>query len=286
MRQSDVRVILVAAALVLVACNRNGTPETAVARIENRTLTMQEIRAQFDSTRQPTETQIQQYLQRWVADELLYREAIRRGIDQQPSVVSRTEELRRQLVVQALLEQEIYTSPAVQPSDAEILAYFQAHQQEFPVSEPIALISLAVFHDRDRATEVRNAVLQGTPWAQAVASPSARASLIGRTDSAYFSETRLLPHELWRVATTIPPGSPSFPISTDEGFTLVQVWKLLRPGSPADPAYVRGEIVNRLIVDRRQRAYRSLIENLRSRYAVDIYVSPSFGDTTALNRIP
>jgi len=270
--------------VLTVAGCRQQTQETAVARIENRTLTMHEIRAKFDSEHPPTEAQIQQYLQQWVADELLYREAVRRGLDQSADVNRRAEDMRRQLVVQALLDNEIYTPGMTEFGTEQITAYFEAHKEEFTVTQPVALISFLLFNERDRATEFRNSVLQGTSWQKAQSTAESRGSVIGRGDSTYYTESRMWPRELWRVSTTIAPGSPSFPISTQDGYYVVYVWKVLKTGSTPDIEYVQAEIRNRLTVERRQRAYRSLVENLRSRFDVDIYVSPSFGDSTVYPR--
>lgn len=273
-------------ALAAGACQQEPSDETAVARIEGRTLTMQEIRMQFDSTRPPTEAQIQQFLRRWVADELLYREAVRRGIDRSPAVQRRLEDQRRTIIIQELLDAEIYRAPAAAPSDDEVRRYYEQHRDSFELPEPVLLLSLAVFEERTKATEFRNDVLRGTPWSSAVRAETHAASIRARIDSVYFTEARLLPRELWRVASTLTPGNPSFPVSTEDGFTVVQVWSVQRAGAAADLPYVRDEIVNRLTVERCQRAYRSFVEDLRSRYAVDMYLSPSFGDTTALSRMP
>jgi hypothetical protein len=275
--------VAISCVLTLFACKQEAQ-ETAVARIENRTLTMQEIRAKFDPEHPPTEAQTQQYLQQWVADELLYREATRRGLDQSPEVSRRVEDMRRQLVIQSLLDSEIYTPGMTEFGNDEITQYFEQHKPEFTVTQPVVLVSLLLFNDRERATEFRNSVLQGTRWQEAQAAAESRGSVVGRSDSAYYTESRMWPRELWRVSTTIAPGSPSFPISTEDGYYVVYVWKVLKAGSSPDIEYVSAEIRNRLTVARRQRAYRSLIENLRSRFAVDIYVSPSFGDSTVYPR--
>jgi hypothetical protein len=284
--RTDIFLLTLLAVVTLSSCRRQPANETAVARIEDRTLTMQEIRTQFDTTRPPTEAQIQQYLRRWISDELLYREAVRRGLDQAPSVQRRLENLQRQTIIQELLQTEIYDAPATAPTRDDIRRYYEQNRESFILAEPVVLISFAVFDDRSKATEFRNAALRGTSWSDAVRTPEHAGGIRARTDSVYFTESRLLPRELWRVATTIASGSPSFPISTEDGYFVVNVWSVQRPGSSADLAYVRDEITNRLTVERRQRAYRSLVENLRSRYAVDIYLSPSFGDTTAISRMP
>lgn len=258
-----------------------------MARIEGRVLTLQDIRARFDSTRQPTDAQVQQYLRRWVADELLYREAVRRGINQTPEVTRRTEELRRDVIIQALLEEEIYSETTTNFSPQEIAEYYEEHRPEFTLAESMVLISTALFRDREKANSLRNLILrEGATWNDALRDSSVRAGLIRTSDSVYYTEPALWPKELWRVATTIRPGSPSFPISTNAGYFIVQVWRVFSPGMPADLQSVESDIRNRLTLERRQRAYRSLVENLRSRYAVETYIAPSFGDTSMFSRTP
>lgn len=272
--------LLSASALMIGGCREKSPQETAVARIENRVLTMQDIRAQFDTTRPPTEAQIQQYLRRWIADELLYNEAVRRGLNQAPDVVRRMDDMRRQLIIQALLDKEIYDATAVPIDLPSIARYYQDHRAEFTLSETMVLISTALFRDRDKATALRNTVLRGTSWHDAKLEPSMREAILRTRDSVYYVTSQLWPKELWRVATTIKPGTPSFPIGTNDGYYIVFVWAVFLPGTPADLPSVESEIRNRLIVERRQRAYRSLVENLRARYAVETYISPSFGDST------
>jgi len=278
-RRASAIALLIASALT--ACRDKPAQEAAVARIDSRILTMQDIRAQFDSTDQPSDAQVQQYVRRWIADELLYREAVRRGLHQTPDVTRRTDDLRRQLVIQALLDDEIYGAAVSDIPDGEIAEYYGDHRAEFTLSERMVLVSFALFEERNSATSFRNLILRSNAtWNDALEDSTARSGLITRTDSVYHTEASLWPRELWRVATTIRPESPSFPIGTNDGYYIVYVWKAFTPGMPADLRSVEPDIRNRLMVERRQRAYRSLVENLRSRYAVESYLSPSFGDTT------
>ncbi len=286
-----VRAIVAATVSVVIAlagCRDQPPQDTAVARIENRVLTMQEIRAQFDTARPPSDAQIQQYLRTWIADELLYNEAIRRGLHQSPELLRRTEEMRRQLIIQALLDAEIYGVLSAAIERADVVRYYEEHRSEFTLSQTMVLVSSALFRDRDRATSFRNLVLRGETWNDALQAPGVLPYVVRTRDSIYAVESQLWPRELWRVATTIRPGSPSFPIGTSEGYHVVYVWETFLPGTPADLPSVEGEIRNRLIVERRQRAYRSLVENLRARFPVETYLSPSFGDTTSpsVDQIP
>jgi hypothetical protein len=91
----------------------------------------------------------------------------------------------------------------------------------------------------------------------------------------------LLPVELWRVAAAATQADPSFPIRTNDGFYILTVWKYIRKGRTADVRYMEQEIRSRLTVERRQRMFDSLMENLRGKHSVQILVQSGDGDTAA-----
>ncbi len=275
--------ILIAGVLVLAGCRRSEPSTTPVARLDNRTLTLEEITAQLDSTREITGAQLNEYIQRWVNNEILYREAVRRGLDQKENVRARVEEVQRQLAVNALLDEVVYTEELSQSTAEEIAQYYQVHISEFTLSTDVALVSFALFRDRDLANTFRTRILQGAPWRdaleQVLSDPQQSVLVVARVDSAYHTQSTLFPVELWRVASASSRAEPSFPIRTAEGFYVLITWKFTRSGQRADVAYVAGEIRGRLAIEHRQRALANLMENLRAKHTVEILVGT--GDTTA-----
>lgn len=240
----------------------------------------------MDSTRGVTSAQIGEFARRWINDEILYREAVRRGLDNKESVRAQVEEARRQLAINALLQDEIYTQSSVESTPEEIAQYYSAHNKEFTLPTDVALVSFLLFTDRDAANAFRAVVLKGAPWAQAVrqamADPKQSSVILATMDSSYYTQSTLLPVELWRVASASTKQEPSFPVHTDEGSYILIVWKLSRQGQIADLAYVEHEIGSRLTIDRRRRALEGLIEQLRSKHAVELMVSDR-ADTSSIN---
>jgi hypothetical protein len=115
-----------------------------------------------------------------------------------------------------------------------------------------------------------------------MADPKQSSVILARVDSAYYTQSTLLPAELWRVASASTKQDPSFPVRTDEGSYIIVVWTLSRQGQIADMAYVEPEIRTRLTIDRRRRALGGLIERLRSNHAVELMVSDQT-DTSSIN---
>ncbi|MFH0991318.1 MAG: peptidylprolyl isomerase [bacterium] len=270
--------------VLLCGCGSQKDEQAAVARIDGQTLTLADVKAELDSTRGITRAQMQEYVQRWMNNEILYREALRRGIDKSEQIAKRVEESRRQLIISALLEEEIYNEKTSTTTPQEVSDYFTAHRNEFTLTQDIVLVSYVLFTDRDASNSFRNTILTGSTWHQAMESfikTSGQARFIaGHVDSVYFNQYTLLPVELWRMATNMRVGEPSFPVKTNDGYFILMVWKIVRQGQPADENYAAPEIRNRLAMQRRQRLLNAMMENLRSQHSIQILLRPPEQDSS------
>ncbi len=279
-------ILIAACGLLLLGCKKPQQPRTPVARIDNLTLTLEEIEARFDSSRGVSQAQVHEYIQRWLTEQLLYQEAVRRGLHQSDDLEARLTDIRRQLAINALLEEEIYTVKSLTSADQEVAEYFQSNQKEFVLSQDVALLSYLVFQDRDAANAFRGKVMRGTSWGSArqdiLKDPQLSKSLIASIDSLYHTERTIVPAELWRVAQTAARQEPSFPVRTDEGYYILTVWKFRKRGELPDLPYVKPEIESRLAIARRQQTMARLLENLRSEHVVQILVSSVPQDTVSL----
>ncbi len=274
---------LVILTVLSVACRRQPSANPAVARFDNKTLTAEDIHVRFDSSRGVTQAQMQQYVQRWLKDELVYREALTRGYGGSKDINDRLADIRRQLVINEFLDKEVYNDQSASSTPEEVQTYYDSHKNEFVLRTDVALISYVVFSDRDVANKFRNTVLRGTTWDVATGNllheAAQAAKVLTKGDSLYHTQASLLPAELWRVASSSPPRQPSFPISTTEGYYVLMVWQFGKQGQPADLHYVEGEIKSRLAIERRSHLYDSLVENLRASHSVEILVGSSGNDT-------
>lgn len=274
------------AILLLAGCQKPQQPRTPIARIDSRTLTLEEIEARFDSSRGISRAQVHEYIQRWLTNELLYQEAVRRGLDQSEELETRLTDIRRQLAINALLEQEIYNEASQASAEEDIRSYYESNRGQFLVSQDVALVSFVFFKDREEATSFRNRVMRGTSWSAAkrdlFADALKRTGVVMHADSSYYTQSTLLPTELWRIISSIPRREPSFPVRTDEGFCILVVWKLTRQGDAADLSYVKDEILSRLAINRRQQTMDKLLENLRSKHVVQILISSVPQDSVSL----
>ena len=272
--------------LLALGCQQKSQTNAALARLDNRTLTAEDLRVRFDSSQAITEAQLQEYVQRWLKDELVYREALSQGFGNSKEINDRLEDVRRQLVINEFLDKTIYSDKSAASMPEEVQSYYDAHKNEFLLRNDVALLSYVVFSDRDAANKFRNTVLRGTTWYDALRQllndPQQRSKILTKGDSLYHSQASLLPADLWRVASSANLREPSFPVSTTEGYYILIVWQVGKQGQPANLSLVDGEIKSRLSIERRSHLYDSLVENLRAKHSVEILMGTESSDTTRL----
>lgn len=81
-------------------------------------------------------------LDRMVADELLYQEALRKGLDKDPKI--------KRMMINTLLRQDVYGQLKNNDiSDEELSKYFEAHKDEFIVPEKVQVKRILVKVDAD-----------------------------------------------------------------------------------------------------------------------------------------
>lgn len=268
--------LLIVLIVVLAGCSKTKPGKMEIARLDNQTLALEDIRAHIDSTRELSQAQVQQYIQRWLTEESLYREAVERGLDRTDEMNQRVEKVRRQLAINALLEKEVYPPRTSESSSQEIHQYYDAHIKEFNLLHDVALVSYALFKNRDAATECRNLVLKGTQWRSVINQHAS--AIVARVDSVYQTQATLLPTELWRVASNTTNRDPSFPISTTRGYYVLVVWKFAKQGQTSELPLVEQEISGRLTIERRRKLFDQLVQSLRAKHSIEVFVG-SIADT-------
>jgi len=106
-----------------------------VARIGKKEITMSDLEEEIQKLRSSVSDQYKDkekkldFLKQWVAHELFYDAALRRGYDQDKDVIEGAFQMKKQLMINKLLKEE--TPSDIQISDSEIKLYYDAHKEEF-----------------------------------------------------------------------------------------------------------------------------------------------------------
>lgn len=270
--------VLTAVALIVVAAisaaGCDSRPEgTPIARAGDAILTLETARADMDTSSVGFDDRLQRYVAGWVNSELLYQEALRRGIGSGEEFEEKIALVRRQLVNQELLELLVYKADMVYPEDT-LRAYFEYHRNEFTLAEDHLKLRLMTFMGREKARRFAAAVVAKKSW-QAVADSisadsAASAEVVSSTPETWFTRATLYPPELWKVASPLDPGEVSFPFKADEGYTVLQYVSFAPAGTTGEFELAMDEVRDRLRMERARMELENLLGTLREQYGVEM----------------
>jgi hypothetical protein len=260
-------------AALMISCTRERVRTPYVARVDGAELTPTQLAAMCDTLGNGRQ-QARAYINDWIVTELLYQEAVRRGIADGEDIRRQVEAARRHLAISALLDRELGTNDTLLAPEAAVKAYFDTSAGAFALRDEVVNASYALFSERDAANVFRSRVLRGTQWIEAIQQArrdsASHAQLLQVADHQYFTHATLYPEELWKLARTLRKDEVTFVVKTNSGYYVMQVHSIKRQGEPPDFAYVRDEVRTRLLIATRRARYEQLVRNLRDRHAIEV----------------
>jgi peptidyl-prolyl cis-trans isomerase C len=260
---------------LMAGCSREGPSHPYVARVGSVELREDDLAEGADSLAR-VRVKSMAFINEWVVGELLYQEAQRRGLADSDQLRKQLEATRKRLAVEALLDKEVYGA-ADEVSDDDVAGAFKKNVASFALREEIARVSYALFSDRDEANQFRAAVLRGSSWEDALAARTRDSvhahGLRAVARNQYFTQATLFPDELWKLARTLPREEVSYVVKTATGYCVLTVHSVKHVGETPEFDYVKNEVRDRLLIDRRRVRYEQLVSDLRSRHKVEVNLS-------------
>jgi len=260
----------------IIGCERESRSTSVIARVGRAELSERDLRAAVDSNSAGTLT-VQSYINDWVITEILYQEAVRRGLMESPQMSHRLEAVRKRLAIAALLQEEIYDDQdTLAISESMLSSYLDSAAQEFILPEDVLLLSSVAFDDRAAANRFRGAALRGGSWDAALESARRDSQIathiVEIVERSYQTQGTLYPLELWRLARSLGIGDVSFVLrpQAQSLYYVLKIHNLKQQGALPDLAYVRDRIRDRILVGLRQQKYQDLVTSLRSRQRVEV----------------
>jgi peptidyl-prolyl cis-trans isomerase C len=234
-------------------------------RIEVAAAFVEALRAeQRDRTgRTPDEGETRGLVERFVGEELLYREALALGLDRGDVIVRRRLVQKMELLARASVHE---------PSDAELAAHLAAHPERFRAAEAVSFRHVFVSRDRHgdaaaaKAGELL-AALRGGADPATLGDPFILGASFARRTRADLEAS--FGASFAEAALAAPLSAWSGPIASSYGLHLVQVSARDGGGAP-DLAAVRARVREDLLNERREGAVRAEIERLKGRYSVHV----------------
>ena len=259
--------------VALGGCERSLTEASPpVAKVAGQVLTVSDLDLMLRNsiTEQATPEAQWSAVERWTSRELLYQEALRRGIDRQPDVALQVKTATRELVINAMLDQIFREELAV--TDEEIQKYYDEHRTLFRRTETTIRVRQIVLDGAREARRAYDEVSRHLETFEEVArTRSNDPSSTEGGDLGYISAATAYNLEIWQALQRMSENDISRPINTDAGWHILKVEERRSAGSIKTLDEVRPEIINRVRATKRLALITELVERLKLQEPYVVY---------------
>jgi hypothetical protein len=181
--------------------------------------------------RPPTEQELSALIARWVREEVLYREALRLGLDQGDAVVRKRLAQKMDVIAASAADAEA-------PVNETLDRWLKTHPERFARDVRMTFDQL-YFTDRSRAVVARTLIGGGADWSK-VGDPASLAAHFDEADRA--AVTAELGDEFTRALDQVAPGARwQGPIESALGWHLVRL-RAKTPGALPPLAEIRARV--------------------------------------------
>ena len=223
----------------------------------------------------------QKFLQTWLAQEMLYRQALEDGLAQQAQTKKVLDDVTRSVLAQQLMNSVL--ASRIHITDGDLQTFYNASKDRF-VEPAKARIRHVLVADEAKAKEVLQGLQQGQDFGAVAKEQSQDQDTRdkGGTLDADVTERDPIPGigSLAELSTAIfqakAPALLDRPFKTDKGWEVVKV-ESLQPSRQRPFDEVRQEVLETLANQKRQEVQQDTLKQMMDKYQVVIHTS-AFGD--------
>ena len=230
-----------------------------IVRVGNASLTGEDLKrlAPEDEQIPLTIEERRAFVKGWVDTEVLYQEAIRRGLKSDPHVQARLKALEHEFLADYLVFDELRKRTRV--TAEEIEAYFSAHEQEYLYEYRVSQILVS---SAEEAEQVMN-LLKTKPFAWVANRYSIDPVAKRGGDLGYLTKGNMIP-ELESIIFTMKPGETSGIIRSDFGYHIFRLEDVREALVAVGLDDVREQIMNSIMLEKRKNAYDAFLDSLKA----------------------
>ena len=246
---------------LLTACSSSGPREEVVAHVGDAYLEASalEVLLPYGASKEDR----QRVITDWIGNELLYREAIDRGLHESLRLKQQLERTRRNLLVAALLDDEL-GSREVDVTETEVRRYYDGNVELFRREVPEIRARHILLSSQRQANARWNDLRRGADFGDVARGHSEDVDTRDKGgELGVFS--RAEDPTLWNSCEDLELNAPSQPIRTEYGYHLIEVQARYEANSVKPLEQVRGQIVEKLVWQTHRRRMDQLVETLKER---------------------
>ena len=254
--------------VILAGCSKEPEKKEYVARVNNKFLTQEELN-NMQMTTGNKNFYKDEIIRNWINNELLYQKAIKEGITDDGHYKRLMNESRKELAVTLLLNQ-VYLKEKEKIDSKQIEDFYENNKNDFKAFYDSYIINLINFNNEDKAIKFRSTLLE-TDWDRAINAFKGDTSIINVTVNKLYYDYELQPASLSRIVKELNPNEVSIIFSNRQNdFSIVQLVNKVPQDSILPLEYIRDEIENRIIANKKDEFIRNYIKELYSENNIEV----------------
>jgi peptidyl-prolyl cis-trans isomerase C len=208
----------------------------------------------------------EKFLDEIIKKEILYQEALKRGLDKSPDFSRKLEEFKKLTLASELLEKDVMSKNKV--TEQEVKDYYNKHKDDFTTTSQIKASHILVKTEAE-ANKVLARLKKGEKFEEIAKKESLdTASAKNGGDLGFFTRGQLVP-EFEKAAAGLKVGELSGPVKTPYGYHIIKVTDR-KTGPVVEFDRVKDVIFQRLSGEKQKEAFDNYISELRKNYKVEI----------------
>jgi hypothetical protein len=249
-------------------------PPDAIVTVDGKALTVSQLELLLPAGEKTpfSASEKAAWVSQWVEVELLYGEAVRRGLHNDPRIKARLESLEREFLADHLTFIEL--RERIEVSEEEIKEYFEDHRDQYIYEYRVSHIMVNSFEEAGQVQEMLKK--NSFTWVANRHSVDPVARRGG--DLGYLTKGNMIP-AFETVVFDMMPGEVSGIVRSEFGYHIIQLVGMREAQVKVELDDVRERIMNQLVIRRRNAAYRELIDRLSERAEVEYFNGEYSGDT-------
>jgi len=218
-----------------------------------------------------------QYLQAWLAQEVLYRQALEENLDEKPEARKLIDHLTRSALSQLLMNEELASK--INITDTDVQTYYTANKDKF-IEPARAKISHILLEDQQQAKDLIGRIKGGEDFgelAKKFSKDESTKEKAGEIETEVKKDSYIpgigTYEELNKKIFAAGPGIVlDEPFKTDKGWEIVKV-ETITPERQKTLDEVSQQVISMLANQKRQDVQSSYLEQMMDKYNVIIHTS-------------
>lgn len=270
-KRNTILILLMLIGMIMFSSCKKEEEGKIVARVGKTTLTVEELLSQI-----PPQLLVnaspearRSLLDTWVSNELIYQDALRKEVDKKPEVAQQLEFTKKQIVIQAAMQDLIISARFIPESEAR--AYFREHEEEYNTTIEVSHISLNSMGEGMDILEKLKGGKNFASLARKYSTDSATAKKDGYFGSFRKGDLIRLPVFEEYAFSLEKPGDITSVVQTEFGFDIIRLISHKKSREKIEYEDIAESIMQFLSQEKLEKISSAFIDSLRNLYKFEIH---------------